>query len=74
MLAAADCGVRLKHTEFIIDDKRKRTENADFVITEFAQLQRLIFAHGYSCHRQVSYVTCFYFYKNVILVVIEVLF
>ena len=36
MLAAADCGVRLKHTEFIIDDKKKRTENADFVITEFA--------------------------------------
>ena len=74
MLQAADCGVRLKHTQFITEDKNKKQENADFVITEFAQLQRLIFAHGYSCHRQVSYVMCFYFYKNVILVVCEVLF
>ena len=74
MLLAADCGVKLVHDVSSARKSMAATGNGDFIITEFCQLQNLIFAHGYNCQRQISFIIFFYFYKNMILVVVEILF
>ena len=46
----------------------------DFIISNFFQVQQLVFAHSFHAHLQITRLIYFYFYKNVILVVVEVIF
>lgn len=58
MLQSADVGIKLNHSELIEEEessteddgkkKKRRIEvNADFIITNFFQIEKLIFAHGF---------------------------
>ena len=80
MIMAADCGIRIsanggQNTEYAkIGQKKSVTAEADFTITNFFQVQKLVFAHGYHSKEQISKLIYFYFYKNVVLVSCEVTF
>ena len=54
--------------------KKPAQGEADFIITNLFQVQRLIFAHGYYSQIQISQLIYFYFYKNVALVACEITF
>lgn len=44
------------------------------MITNFFQIQKLVFAHGYYSHVQISKLINFYVYKNLLLVACEIVF
>lgn len=48
--------------------------DADIIITNFFQVQKLLFAHGFYSHQQISKLIYFYIYKNVVLVGSEIAF
>ena len=48
--------------------------SADYAISQFRFLQRLLFVHGRYGYNRVSKMICYYFYKNVILVFCEIYF
>ena len=54
--------------------KKDVKAKSDFIISNFFQIEQLMFAHGYNSHLQISRLIYFYFYKNVILVAAEVTF
>ena len=62
MLAAADVGVGLVGRE-----GRQAANCADFSLTEFSQLQRLLFVHGSLCVHRDARLIRFSFYKNIAL-------
>jgi len=72
MLQRADLGIRL------IPKGAKKlpnlTRSADFVLENFRQLDSLIFKFGFQSYSKISKLTCYYFYKNMILVFAEVWF
>lgn len=86
MLQAADVGIRINNSQKVIEQedtngdgtgkKKKRTveANADFVITNFFQIEKLILAHGFYTQMQISKLIYFYIYKNVVLVACELVF
>lgn len=47
---------------------------ADFSIAQFKYLQRLILVHGRWGYRRVCYFICYYFYKNIAVVFVEIWF
>lgn len=48
--------------------------SADYAISQFRFLQRLLFVHGRYGYNRVSKMICYYFYKNVVLVATEIHF
>ena len=82
MLESAHCGVRIRQqaSEREVYDKngmpltKDVKAKSDFIISNFFQIEQLMFAHGYNSHLQISRLIYFYFYKNVILVAAEVTF
>ena len=48
--------------------------NADFIITNFFQIEKLIFAHGFFSQLQTEKLIYFYMYKNIVIVACEILF
>jgi magnesium-transporting ATPase (P-type) len=48
--------------------------SADYSISQFSYLQRLLFVHGRWGYRRISLFICYYFYKNIILVFTELYF
>jgi phospholipid-transporting ATPase len=48
--------------------------SADYAISQFSFLQRLLFVHGRNGYRRISLFICYYFYKNIILVFTEFYF
>jgi magnesium-transporting ATPase (P-type) len=47
---------------------------ADFTIENFRQLDRLVFHFGFNAYMKLSKLICYYFYKNMILVFVELCF
>jgi len=48
--------------------------SADYAITQFRFLKRLILVHGRCGYNRIATFICYYFYKNVILVFVEIYF
>lgn len=48
--------------------------SADYAISQFRFLKRLLFVHGRWGYRRISIFICYYFYKNIILVFTELYF
>jgi P-type E1-E2 ATPase len=48
--------------------------SSDYAVTQFSHVLRLILLHGRWGYRRVSWVICYYFYKNIILVFTELWF
>jgi phospholipid-transporting ATPase len=48
--------------------------SADYAISQFRFLKRLLFVHGRWGYRRISLFICYYFYKNIILVFTELYF
>ena len=48
--------------------------SSDFALSEFRFLGKLVMQHGRMGYRNVSYFICFYFYKNIVLVLTEIYF
>lgn len=47
---------------------------ADFAINQFSHLQKLLLVHGRWGYKRVSYMICYYFYKNILLALCEIYF
>ena len=47
---------------------------ADFVLSQFFYLHRLLMVHGRLAYRRLAYLSCYYFYKNILLVFTEIWF
>ena len=47
---------------------------ADYAISQFSYLHRLLLVHGRYGYRRVSWMVCYYFYKNVVVVFTELYF
>ena len=48
--------------------------SADYALSQFRYLHRLLLVHGRWGYKRVSYMICYYFYKNIILVFTEMYF
>jgi phospholipid-translocating P-type ATPase (flippase) len=48
--------------------------SADYAIGQFQFLKRLLLVHGRWGYRRISYFVCYYFYKNILLVLTEIYF
>jgi len=48
--------------------------SADYAVSQFMFLLRLILIHGRWGYRRVSFLVCYYFYKNILLVFTEIWF
>ena len=48
--------------------------NADYVVSQFRYLHRLVLVHGRWGYKRVSFLVCFYFYKNILLAFTEIYF
>lgn len=48
--------------------------SADYAISQFRYLDRLLLVHGRLGYKRVSWMVCYYFYKNIILVFTELYF
>ena len=79
MLLASDVGIRIVKQV----SRQKKAEqpkqkavvaDADFIISNFFQIEKLVFAHGFQSNRQISQLIYFYIYKNVVLVGSEIVF
>ena len=48
--------------------------SADYAVSQFFYLHRLLLVHGRQGYRRVSWIICYYFYKNIVLVFTEIYF
>ena len=48
--------------------------SADYAVSQFRFLERLLLIHGRHGYKRVSLMICYYFYKNVVLVFTELHF
>ena len=48
--------------------------SADYALSQFFYLHRLLLVHGRQGYRRVSFLICYYFYKNIVLVFTEIFF
>ena len=63
MITAAHIGIGI-----IGVDSNQASRAADYSISQFSFLKRLLFVHGRESYRKNSFVVCYIFYKNVLLV------
>lgn len=52
----------------------KAARASDYVISEFRHLRRLLLLHGRECYRRNANLVCFNFFKNILLVLPQLLF
>lgn len=69
MIMEANIGVGIRGKE-----GTQAVRSADYAISQFQYLQKLIMFHGRLGYRRVSWVICYYFYKNIVLVFTEIYF
>lgn len=69
MIMEAHIGVGIRGKE-----GTQAVRSADYAISQFRFLQRLLMVHGRSGYIRVSKMICYYFYKNVVLVFTELHF
>jgi len=48
--------------------------SADFAINEFQSLKKLLLVHGWWGYKWISWMVCYYFYKNIVLALSEIYF
>lgn len=69
MILEANIGVGIRGQE-----GSQAVRAADYAISQFAFLQKLVLVHGRIGYRRISWVVCYYFYKNIVLVFAEIYF
>lgn len=69
MIMEANIGVGIRGKE-----GTQAVRSADYAISQFQYLQKLMLFHGRLGYRRVSWVVCYYFYKNIVLVFTEIYF
>ena len=69
MILEAHIGVGIRGKE-----GTQAVRSADYAISQFRYLHRLLLVHGRWGYRRVSWIVCYYFYKNIILVFTEMYF
>jgi phospholipid-transporting ATPase len=69
MILEAHIGVGIRGKE-----GTQAVRSADYAVSQFRYLQRLLLVHGRWGYRRVSWMVCYYFYKNIILVFTELYF
>ena len=69
MIMQANIGVGIRGKE-----GTQAVRSADYAISQFMFLQKLILVHGRLGYRRVAWVICYYFYKNILLVFTEIYF
>ncbi len=69
MIMEAHIGVGIRGKE-----GTQAVRSADYAISQFRFLKRLLLTHGRLGYRRVAWMTCFYFYKNILLVFTEIYF
>ena len=69
MILEAHIGVGIRGKE-----GTQAVRSADYAISQFRFLHRLLLVHGRSCYRRISWMVCYYFYKNIVLVFTEIYF
>jgi phospholipid-transporting ATPase len=69
MILEAHIGVGIRGKE-----GTQAVRSADYAISQFKFLERLLMVHGRNGYQRVSKMICYYFYKNVVLVFTELHF
>lgn len=69
MILEAHIGVGIRGKE-----GTQAVRSADYAISQFQYLERLLMVHGRNGYIRVSKMICYYFYKNVVLVFTELHF
>ena len=69
MIMEAHIGVGVRGKE-----GTQAVRSADYALSQFFYLHRLLLVHGRQGYRRVSWVICYYFYKNIVLVFTEIFF
>ncbi len=69
MIMEANIGIGISGKE-----GTQAVRSADYAISQFRYLQRLLFIHGRWGYRRIGYFICYYFYKNIVLVFTEFYF
>lgn len=69
MILEAHIGIGIRGKE-----GTQAVRSADYSISQFRFLVRLLLVHGRWGYRRVSWMVCYYFYKNIILVFTEIYF
>ena len=69
MIMEAHIGVGVRGKE-----GTQAVRSADYAVSQFFYLHRLLLVHGRWGYRRVSWLVCYYFYKNIVLVFTELSF
>ena len=69
MIQAADVGVGIAGAE-----GSHAARAADFAVTQFCDISRLLLVHGHFCHRRTSYIILYSFYKSMLVSFAQLLF
>lgn len=69
MILEAHIGIGIRGKE-----GTQAVRSTDYAISQFRFLVRLLLVHGRWGYRRVSWMVCYYFYKNIILVFTEIYF
>ena len=69
MIMEAHIGVGVRGKE-----GTQAVRSADYALSQFFYLHRLLLVHGRWGYRRVSFIVCYYFYKNIVLVFTEIFF
>ena len=69
MIIEAHIGVGIRGKE-----GSQAIRSADFVLSQFFYLHRLLLCHGRWAYKRVAQLSCYYFYKNILLVFTEIWF
>ena len=69
MIMEAHIGVGVRGKE-----GTQAVRSADYATSQFFYLHRLLLVHGRQGYRRVSWIVCYYFYKNIVLVFTEIFF
>ena len=67
MIMEAHIGVGVRGKE-----GTQAVRSADYALSQFLYLHRLLLVHGRWGYRRVSWIVCYYFYKNIVLVFTEI--
>ena len=69
MIMEAHIGVGVRGKE-----GTQAVRSADYAVSQFFYLHRMLLVHGRQGYRRVSWIICYYFYKNIVLVFTEIYF
>jgi P-type E1-E2 ATPase len=69
MIMQAHIGIGIRGLE-----GTQAVRSADFAINEFKALKKLLLVHGRWGYKRISWMICYYFYKNIVLALVEICF